>query len=195
MPAYNTRSGQLLNRAGAGPPNQPQGSAAEETAVGVAQQTLSVTTSVTGGLGSSVSTMSSTASSVFVQSLKDPAIVMLRAQFKAHHKAMDQKSQEVDSQIINVQKAKDDGMPKEMLRKYSGKLDAVITESEEKLKQFTLVQQELNTQLEYLSMLNEDDPVARQPVEAMQERVKSQFSPFKSRFATKREESRHLRFD
>ena len=117
---------------------------------------------------------------------------MLRAQFKAHHKIMDQKSQEVDAQIINVQKAKDDGMPKEMLRKYSGKLDAVITESEEKLKQFSLIQQELNTQLEYLSMLNDDDPNARQPVEAMQERVKSQFSPFKSRFATKREESRHL---
>ena len=139
-----------------------------------------------------MSTMSSTASSVFVQSLKDPTIVMLRAKFKAHHKAIDEKSKEIDCQIINVQKAKDDGMPTEMIRKYSGKLDAVITEGEDKLKQFTLVQDELNTQLEYLTMLNEDDPVARQPVEAMKERMRSQFSPFKTRFATRREESRHL---
>ena len=134
----------------------------------------------------------STSSSTFLQSLRDPTIVMLRAQFKAHHKSIDQKAQEVDTQIIYVQKAKDDAMPTEMIRKYSSKLDALITEGEEKLKQFTLVQEELTTQLEYLVMLHEDEPIARQPVEAMQEKVRSQFSPFKTRFATKREDNRHL---
>ena len=129
---------------------------------------------------------------MFAQSLRDPTIVMLRAQFKAHHKSIDQKAQEVDTQIIYVQKAKDDAMPTEMIRKYSGKLDALITEGEEKLKQFTLVQEQLTTQLEYLVMLHEDEPIARQPVEAMQEKVRSQFSPFKTRFATKREDNRHL---
>ena len=86
----------------------------------------------------------STSASTFSQSLRDPMIVMLRAQFKAAHKSIDEKAQEVDTQILYVQKAKDDAMPKEMIHSYSNKLDSLLTEGEEKLKAFTLVQEQLN---------------------------------------------------
>merc|ERR1711888_305759 len=98
--------------------------------------------------------------STFSQSLKDPKIIMLRAQFKAAHKSVDETDKEVDKQIVYVQKAKDDSMPKEMIHSYSNKLDSLLTEGEAKLKTFTLVQKQLTTQLDSLSMVKEDEPVS-----------------------------------
>ena len=117
MSGYNTRSGQS-GRAGVGPPNSLPQESAESSAVGAvtAAQTLAVVTPVIGspvgpgGLENNECTMST-----FSQSLKDPKIVMLRAQFKAAHKSVDEKDKEVDTQILYVQKAKDDAMPKEMI--------------------------------------------------------------------------------
>merc|ERR1711888_379152 len=90
--------------------------------------------------------------STFSQSLKDPKILMLRAQFKAAHKSVDETDKEVDKQIVYVQQAKNDSMPKEMVHSYSNKLDSLLTQGETQLKAFTLVQEQLSTQLDYLSM-------------------------------------------
>ena len=41
-------------------------------------------------------------------------------------------------------------------------------------------------------MVHEEEPISRQPVDALREKVRSVFSPFKGRFSTKRDENRHL---
>ena len=192
MSGYNTRSS---CRAGVGNPNSLPQESAGNSAAGIvtADQTQAVVTpgieslAGSGGLENNECTMST-----FAQSLKDPKIIALRAQFKAAHKSVDEKDKEVDTQIVYVQKAKDDSMPKEMIHSYSNKLDSLLTEGEAKLKTFTLVQEQLATQLDYLAMIHEDEPISRQPVDELREKVRSVFSPFKTRFSTKREDSRHL---
>ena len=50
----------------------------------------------------------------FAQSLKDPKILMLRAEFNSAHKAVDKKNVEIDKLISYIEQAKKDNtVPKE----------------------------------------------------------------------------------
>ena len=87
----------------------------------------------------------------FAQSLKDPKILMLRAEFNAAHKAVDEKNAEIDKLISYIEQAKKDNtVPKELVHSYSIRLDQLLTQGDSQLEAFTKNQISLIIQLDYL---------------------------------------------
>ena len=65
------------------------------------------------------------------QSLKDPSILILRADFNMAHADVDHSVAEVDKHIQNIEQAKNDAtVPKQMLHDYSTRLDAALTKGD-----------------------------------------------------------------
>ena len=181
MSGYNTRSGAR----GGTPTNLPPATA-DNSAAGAVQGTAVQTQAVPvipvigSPIGSGeVSENNECIMSTFSQSLKDPKILMLRAELNAAHKSVDETDKEVDKQIVYVEQAKKDSVPKEMIHSYSTRLNSLLTQGETQLKAFTLVQDQLSKQLDYLSMVYEEQPSSKKPVDTLREKVRSVFSPYK----------------
>ena len=133
MPAYNTQSGA---RAAPADPDIVLGSAASRAA-GTLQE--SAETQVEGdpyNVGSTdrhreVTGEHTDIMSEVPQSLKDPSILILRADFNVAHAAVDRSVAEVDKHIQNIEQAKNDAtVPKQMLHDYSTRLDAALTKGD-----------------------------------------------------------------
>ena len=152
MPAYYTRSGAR------GTLTNPPPAAADNRAAGTVQGTAEQTQAdpdptVIGSPSRSgeVSGNNEGIMATFSQSLKDPKILMLRAEFNAAHKTVDETDKEIEKQIKYVEQAKqDDSVPKEMVHSYSTRLDLLLTQGETQLKTFTTIQESLSKQLDYL---------------------------------------------
>ena len=137
MPAYYTRSG-----ARAAPANPPP-LATDNTVAGAVQGPADTQADPdptnTGSPGrSSVTGHTEGNMATFAQSLKDPKILMLRAEFNAAHKAVDEKDAEIDKLIKYIEQAKKDKtVPKEMVHSYSIRLDQLLTQGDSQLVAFT----------------------------------------------------------
>ena len=93
----------------------------------------------------------------FAQSLKDPKILMLRAELNLAHKTVDEKNVEIDKLISYIEQAKKDNtVPKELVHSYTVKLDQLLVQGNNQLVAFTEKQDCLNLQLDYLSLYYED---------------------------------------
>ena len=102
----------------------------------------------------------------FSQSLKDPKILMLRAEFNAAHKAVDEADAEIDKLIKHIEQAKNDqSVPREMVHSYSTRLDLLLTQGDAQLSAFTKKQDSLGTQLDYLSLVYQ--PTLKEPVDTL----------------------------
>ena len=178
MPAYNTRSG-----ARDSPASQVPGSAAG--AAGTVQDSTAVpsaevhpTSSESTYRPMEVTGASTGIMAEFPQSLKDPSIILLRAEFNAAHSAVDRTVTEVDKHVQDIEQAKDDtSVPKERLRDFSTRLDTLLTKGDGLLDTLESKQELLIKQLDYLSMTYEDQPELKEPVDLRKNRVRSVFSP------------------
>ena len=129
----------------------------------------------------------------YAQSIKDPKILMLRSEFNSAHKQCDEKYKEVEEQIKLIEQAKQDStIPKAMIHSYSETLAALLSQGNVILEKFTKIRDSLNTQLNYLSLLQEDQPELKAPIDAQIEKVRSTFSPYKGKFKNKGEQNKHL---
>ena len=79
-----------------------------------------------------------------------------------------------------------------MIRSYSEQLSVLLSQGDANLEKFTKVQDALNTQLNYLSLLHDDQPALKAPIDAQIEKVRSTFSPYKRKFKDKGEQNQHL---
>ena len=114
----------------------------------------------------------------YAQSLKDPKILVLRSEFNSAHKQCDEKYKEVEEQIKLIERAKQDStIPKAMIHSYSETLAALLSQGDVILEKFTKIRDSLDTQLNYLSLLQEDQPALKAPIDAQIEKVRSTFSP------------------
>ena len=191
MPAYYTRSGAR------GAPANPNPPAADNTVAGAAREPADTQAvpdpTVTGSTDRSTVTGHTEAMANFAQSLKDPKILMLRAEFNSAHKAVDEKNVEIDKLISYIEQAKKDNtVPKELVHSYTVRLDQLLVQGNNQLVAFTEKQDCLNLQLDYLSLYYEDQPTLKEPVDILKNKVRSVFSPYKGRFQEKREKNNHL---
>ena len=126
-------------------------------------------------------------------SLKDPSILILRADFNVAHAAVDRSVAEVDKHIQNIEQAKNDAtVPKQMLHDYSTRLDAALTKGDTLVGTLETIHDQLINKLDLLSMTYEDQPALKDPVDAQRSKVRSVFSPYKGAFTEKRRMNRHL---
>ena len=175
MPAYYTRSGA---RAAPANPNPP---AADNTVAGAAREPADTQAvpdpTVTGSTDRSTVTGHTEAMANFAQSLKDPKILMLRAEFNSAHKAVDEKNVEIDKLISYIEQAKKDNtVPKELVHSYTVRLDQLLVQGNNQLVAFTEKQDSLNLQLDYISLCYEDQPTLKEPVDVLNNMVRSLFS-------------------
>ena len=100
------------------------------------------------------------------------------SEFNSAHKLCDEKYKEVEEQIELIERAKQDStIPKAMIHSYSETLSALLSQGEANLEKFTKIRNSLNTQLNYLSLLHDDQPALKAPIDAQLEKVRSTFSP------------------
>ena len=188
--AYNTRSG-------ARAPANPNLPTADNTIAGAVREpagTQAVPDPTVAEINNrSTVTGHTQAMANFAQSLKDPKILMLRAEFNLAHKTVDEKNVEIDKLISYIEQAKKDStVPKELVHSYIVKLDQLLVQGNNQLEAFTEKQNSLNIQLDYLSLCYEDQPALREPVDVLKNKVRAVFSPYKGRFQEKRDKNNHL---
>ena len=197
MPGYHTRS-HGARVAPDNPPNPPL-TPADNSAAGTVHQTAGQLQAVNDPtIGSQYrsgedSVINDPEMANFAQSLKDPKILMLRSEFNSAHKLCDEKYKEVEEQIELIERAKQDStIPKAMIHSYSETLSALLSQGEANLEKFTKIRNSLNTQLNYLSLLHDDQPALKAPIDAQLEKVRSTFSPYKGKFKNKGDQNQHL---
>ena len=195
MPAYNTRSG-----ARAAPADQEIApGSADNRPAGAVQNSAEVQAEgdpYNAGLtdrNSEVAREHTDTMSQVPTSLKDPSILILRANFNTSHAAVDRSLAEVDKHIQTIEHAKNDtSVPKQMLHDYSTRLDAALTKGDTLVGTLETIHDSLINKLDLLSMTLEEQPALKDPVDAQRSKVRSVFSPYKGAFIEKRRINEHL---
>ena len=195
MPAYNTRSG-----ARAAPADQEIApGSADNRPAGAVQNSAEAQAEgdpYNAGLtdrNSEVAREHTDTMSQVPTSLKDPSILILRANFNTSHAAVDRSLAEVDKHIQTIEHAKNDtSVPKQMLHDYSTRLDAALTKGDTLVGTLETIHDSLINKLDLLSMTLEDQPALKDPVDTLRSKVRSVFSPYKGAFIEKRRSNKHL---
>ena len=181
MPAYNTRSGA---RGAPADPDLVPGSAVNRAADTVQESAVTQAEVDPTNVGSTDRPREVTGEHAGImaevpQSLKDPSILILRAEFNAAHAAVDRSVAEVDKHIKNIDQAKTDAtVPKQMLHDFSTRLDAALTKGDSLLDTLENTQDSLIKKLDLLSMTLEDQPILKEPVDTLKNKVRKVFSPY-----------------
>ena len=178
MPAYNTRSG--ARAAPAGQDIAP--GSADSRPAGAVQNSAEVQDDgdpYNAGLtlrNSEVAREHTDTMSQVPTSLKDPSILILRANFNTSHAAVDRSLAEVEKHIQTIEHAKKDtSVPKQMLHDYSTRLDAALTKGDSLVGTLETIHDSLINKLDLLSMTYEEQPALKDPVDAQRSKVRSVF--------------------
>ena len=166
MSGYNTRSGAR----GAAPAQEiAPGSAGNSPAGAVQNSAVAPADGDTHNTGltdrsSGVGREHTDAMSQVPANLKDPSILVLRANFNTSHAAVDRSLAEVEKHIETIENAKKDtSVPKKMLHSYSTRLDAALTKGETQVGTLETIHDQLINKLDLLSMTYEDQPALKDP--------------------------------
>ena len=100
------------------------------------------------------------------KTIKDPSVLLLRAEFKTAHIAVDSALSELDKHITDIEQARaSNEVPKEMLYDFSTRLNTLFNKGDALLATFEGKKSSLVTKLDYLSLTYEDQPDMKAPVD------------------------------